>query len=134
MSVIDIGWSVDYVTLRKQLLLLSKPKLIKLCKSKKISHTGSKNEILNRLAGKSTNQSVYSTDEEAIIHQLVTLGVANREEIENAMQHVINRNDINEITDYIVNKQNKEEQIQIQNEVHDTDKNQNKEMNNNQVK
>eukprot|EP01084_Bolivina_argentea_P005744 10859_1 len=134
MSVIDIDWSVDYVTLRKQLLLLSKPKLIKLCKSKKISHTGSKNEIVNRLAGKSTNQSVYSTDEEAIIHQLVTLGVANRQEIENAMQHVINRNDINEITDYIVNKQNKEYQIEIQNDMLDGDKHTDKQTNENQVK
>eukprot|EP01084_Bolivina_argentea_P005745 10860_1 len=134
MSVIDIDWSVDYVTLRKQLLLLSKPKLIKLCKSKKISHTGSKNEIVNRLAGKSTNQSVYSTDEEAIIHQLVTLGVANRQEIENAMQHVINRNDINEITDYIVNKQNKEEQKQIQNDLDVLDGGkQDKQINSNQI-
>eukprot|EP01084_Bolivina_argentea_P297665 512864_1 len=38
---------------------------------------------------------------EDIIEQLITLNVATREEIVNAIDNVINKNDINEITDYI---------------------------------
>eukprot|EP01083_Nonionella_stella_P168244 567444_1 len=87
--------------------------------------------MADRLASKSTKQSA----EEEIIHQLLTLGVTdNRQEIVNAMKHVVNRNDINEITDYIVNKQNKEYQIEIQNDMLDDDKHADKQTNENQVK
>ena len=44
-----IDWSLNKSALRKQLLSLTKPKLIKLCKSKKISANGTKGEMINRL-------------------------------------------------------------------------------------
>ena len=42
---------------------------------------------------------------EDIINQLIVLGVGTRDEIINAINNVINKNDINSILDYILNKQ-----------------------------
>eukprot|EP01083_Nonionella_stella_P200501 734147_1 len=38
---------------------------------------------------------------ESIISQLITLGLGERDDIINAMNHVVDKNDINEITDYL---------------------------------
>eukprot|EP01084_Bolivina_argentea_P256855 432615_1 len=47
MATID--WSSNSAVLRRTLLKLSKPKLIKLCKSKNISYQGNKKDITDRL-------------------------------------------------------------------------------------
>eukprot|EP01084_Bolivina_argentea_P156807 273265_1 len=44
-----VDWSSDYNSLRKELLKLPKPKLIKVCKYKKTSFNGTKNDIIERL-------------------------------------------------------------------------------------
>eukprot|EP01084_Bolivina_argentea_P297095 511763_1 len=44
-----VDWSSDYTSLRKELLKLRKPKLIKLCKYKKTSFNGTKNDVIKRL-------------------------------------------------------------------------------------
>eukprot|EP01084_Bolivina_argentea_P166775 289513_1 len=44
-----LDWSLDNSTLRKKLFALSQPKLIKACKFKKVSHSGNKKEIIQRL-------------------------------------------------------------------------------------
>eukprot|EP01084_Bolivina_argentea_P095311 171379_1 len=45
----EVDWSLETTSLKKQLLLLSKSKLIKICKSKKVSYNGNKNDMINRL-------------------------------------------------------------------------------------
>ena len=42
--------------MKKQLLKLSKPKLIKICKQKKVSSAGNKNDIINRLIQKNSKK------------------------------------------------------------------------------
>eukprot|EP01084_Bolivina_argentea_P214841 364689_1 len=54
-----VDWSLDNRTLRKQLLKLSKTKLVKLCKSKGISFDGNKNDIISRLV-KNKDKKVQS--------------------------------------------------------------------------
>ena len=64
------------------------------------------------------NSIKYNKD---IILQLIKLKVANIDEIINAMDNVINKNDINEITDYIIkNRQKKSNQTNTNSsEIHD---------------
>ena len=50
-----------------------------------------------------------SKNSEEIINELIKFDIGTRDEILEAMNHVINKNDINEITDYInKSKQTKE--------------------------
>ena len=44
-----INWESDQAALKKQLLSLSKSKLIKLCKERNIASTGNKNDMISRL-------------------------------------------------------------------------------------
>eukprot|EP01084_Bolivina_argentea_P018833 35044_1 len=53
----SINWSLNSNALKKQLLKLTKPKLIKICKSKNMQYTGNKNEIINRLLKPQKKQS-----------------------------------------------------------------------------
>eukprot|EP01083_Nonionella_stella_P065769 172574_1 len=45
----NINWELDTITLRKQLLSLTQLKLVKLCKSKKLSTNGTKADLVQRL-------------------------------------------------------------------------------------
>eukprot|EP01083_Nonionella_stella_P196133 721889_1 len=47
-----IDWSLDTASIRKQLIHLPKPKLIKLCKFKRVSFAGTKKDIIKRLLSK----------------------------------------------------------------------------------
>eukprot|EP01083_Nonionella_stella_P144371 450682_1 len=65
----NINWYLDVITLRKQLLLLPKPKLIKLCKSKKLSTNGTKGDLVQRLLSKKKKQKQQSTQKQQITHK-----------------------------------------------------------------
>eukprot|EP01084_Bolivina_argentea_P284588 487794_1 len=52
MSTSKINWKLNDKALRKELLKLSKPQLIKLCKIRKVSINGNKQEIVNALLKK----------------------------------------------------------------------------------
>ena len=58
----------------------------------------------------SSNDLNYNED---IIKQLITFGIGTRNEIISAMNQIVNKNDINEIIDYLNN--NKEKQINYMN-------------------
>eukprot|EP01084_Bolivina_argentea_P078378 142213_1 len=47
-----VDWSLDTAALRKKLLLLSKAKLIKVCKYKNVPYKGGKKEIIDKLLSK----------------------------------------------------------------------------------
>ena len=53
--------------------------------------------------------STKETVKEEIINQLLQFGIGTKEEIINAMNNVINKHDINEIADYIINNQQKKD-------------------------
>ena len=61
--------------------------------------------------------SISSSD---IINQLLAFGIGTEDEINQAITQVINKNDINEIANYIINIKSKEEQHQSIH--HDDDK------------
>lgn len=48
-----------------------------------------------------------SITNEDIITQLLTLGVGTRDEITHAIKHVLNKNDINEVVNYIMDNDDK---------------------------
>ena len=56
----NIDWNLDENKLKKQLLSLSFPKLIKFCKQNKISYQGNKKDIIDRLinANNSSNNKI----------------------------------------------------------------------------
>ena len=49
--------------------------------------------------------STEPTSTQDIINELIKFNVGTKKEILNAINHVINKHDINEITDYITNHQ-----------------------------
>eukprot|EP01084_Bolivina_argentea_P174359 302043_1 len=65
----DIDWSLDPDTLKKNLLPLSKPKLIKLCIAKKVSCIGTKSQIVMRLIEHHTKTKPLS-----LMHGVVSNG------------------------------------------------------------
>eukprot|EP01083_Nonionella_stella_P120490 361108_1 len=58
-----VDWSLDYAQLRRSLLTLSKPKLVKACKYQKVGTNGSKQEMVQRILNKlhpSNDENTYS--------------------------------------------------------------------------
>lgn len=58
----DIDWTLDERSLRKQLLKLTKPQLIKLCKTNKVavSINGSKQDMISNLINNDQRKSINS--------------------------------------------------------------------------
>ena len=56
MSTKTIDWKSDATILKKALLKLTKAQLIKLCKSKKVSSNGTKQDMINRLITKNIHK------------------------------------------------------------------------------
>ena len=58
-----------------------------------------------------------AANQEEIISQLIKLNIGSREEIIDAINDVINKNNINDIAEYILNKQQKNINTEINNSV-----------------
>ena len=117
MTAKNIDWKLDNGSLKKQLLKLTKPQLIKLCKKKKISATGSKQEMVNALikrngskkANKSKSKSKEKKSAPPGLDQLVR---AKSIEIQQSLEK--DKNDNNNNNDIVKPKSrvSKDEQVQ----------------------